>query len=371
MKVIHAIHQGHELYGSDRTFLQSLRALRSEYPSAQLTAILPREGPLSSALKAEGFNVKFYKLWILRKSYGFGIFLRLLELPQALFHAYRILSKSDLVYINTAVVADYLLVARLDSKKVVAHIHEIPTGLARRVLAQLVRSSHAALLFNSRATSSAFPSAPDRFRTVVHNGVPGPAQAEPPRFAAGDRLRVLMLGRINDWKGQDLLVEALHLIPPDVRTNMDVRVVGDAFGDQPHRVDLEAQIVRLGLADQIALEGFVADPTPHLVWADVVVVPSRKPEPFGLVAIEAMAHARPVLAAAHGGLMEIVEHGRTGLLFEPNNVKALSTALMSLVSDPLRCAEMGAAGRKTFEARFTDKAFERNFTAALVLATTK
>lgn len=365
MKVITAIHQGYELYGSDRTFQQSLRALRDHHPVARLIAILPRPGQLSEALEADGFLVVFQDLWILRKSYGLGLVLRMLALPASLWRAHRTMAASDLVYVNTAVVADYLMAARFHCGKVVAHIHEIPTGFAHRLLQALVRGSRAALFFNSKATADVFASSPGVPRAIIHNGVPGPAGVGPLRLRGDGRLRVLMLGRINDWKGQDLLIEAIHRLPADQRSRVEVRVVGDAFGDQPHRSELQSQINRLGLAEQVLLEGFVADPSSHLEWSDVVVVPSRKPEPFGLVAIEAMAWGRPVVAAAHGGLTEIVEPGRTGRLFTPNNPDELSAALLDLIDQPEGLVELGAGGRRVFEARFTDEAFMRNFTAAL------
>ena len=74
------------------------------------------------------------------------------------------------------------------------------------------------------------------------------------------------------------------------------------------------------------------------------MVPSLEPEPFGMVAIEAMACALPVVAAAHGGLLDIVAPQQTGLLFQPRNARALADSLLTLARDaPLR-RRLGTAG---------------------------
>ena len=90
--------------------------------------------------------------------------------------------------------------------------------------------------------------------------------------------------------------------------------------------------------------GRVAPVAPVLERAEVVVVPSFG-EGFGMVALEAMERGRPVIASDVGGLPEIVDDGRTGLLVPPGDVEALAGAIVELASDPARAAAMGAAGR--------------------------
>jgi glycosyltransferase involved in cell wall biosynthesis len=78
----------------------------------------------------------------------------------------------------------------------------------------------------------------------------------------------------------------------------------------------------------------------------VGVVPSIWPEPFGQVAIEAMASGKPVVASAIGGLSDIVLDGETGLLVEPGNAEALREALRTLLLDPVKREKMGMVGRQ-------------------------
>ncbi|TFH50157.1 MAG: glycosyltransferase [Lysobacterales bacterium] len=98
---------------------------------------------------------------------------------------------------------------------------------------------------------------------------------------------------------------------------------------------------------------------PAAIWnaSDIAVVPSEEPEPFGLVAVEAMSASKPVVAAAHGGLVEIVVPAVTGELFEPRNESQLAEVLTRLVLDPQRRAELGRAGRARYQAAFTEERF--------------
>jgi glycosyltransferase involved in cell wall biosynthesis len=99
---------------------------------------------------------------------------------------------------------------------------------------------------------------------------------------------------------------------------------------------------------------FTPDPSPHYSWADVVVVPSTQPEPFGLVAIEAMAAARSVIAANHGGLSEIVIDGVTGSLVLPGSTESLAAAIVRSLENPARVIAEGNAGRLRFAAEFEE-----------------
>ena len=86
--------------------------------------------------------------------------------------------------------------------------------------------------------------------------------------------------------------------------------------------------------------------------AAIVVCPSRR-EGYGVVAREAMAHGRPVVASAVGGLLDAVEHERTGLLVPPGDAGALRTAIERLLLDPTLRARLGAAAREHASERFS------------------
>ena len=258
---------------------------------------------------------------------------------------------AELVYVNT-VVADYLLAARFFSAKTIVHVHEIPDGAKLALFRRLLRWTRAEVIFNSKATRAAYALPAAWPQQVVYNGIATPADASSTDYDGKRPLRLLMLGRINRIKGQDLLIEALARLPEDVARRIDVRIVGDTFENDIARVQaLHAAVHDTGLVHR-RFEPFQADPAPLYRWADVVVVPSSRPAALGRVAIEAMAHRRPPLVAAIGGLPEIVEDRVSGWIVAPNDALALADALTQIVTRPADWRGYGEAGHARFGALF-------------------
>jgi glycosyltransferase involved in cell wall biosynthesis len=351
---IACIHQGYELYGSDRSFAESVAALRASYPLAEIEVVLPRPGPILSLLEGVASTIVFEPLWILRrKELGRLIATGVVTLPMAVARAARRMRDSDIVYVNTSVIVDYMLAARLFRGRVIQHIHEIPEGITRKVLRRLALFGKSRLIFNSQATRQAFqPPADCRF-DVIYNGIDGPALWSAPSYDGTRPLRVLMLGRINRIKGQEILLSALAALPDAVRSQVSVRIVGSAFEDPGLEEALRQSVPAMGLSASVSIEPFLADPTELYRWADVVVVPSRRPESLGRVAIEAMAFGRPPLASAIGGLQEVVVDGVTGRLLPPGDADALAAAFQHIIAHPASLAPMARAGRDRFEALFS------------------
>ncbi|MCA0016115.1 glycosyltransferase family 4 protein [Mesorhizobium sp. B292B1B] len=352
---ISCVHQGYELYGSDRSFAESVAALRAAFPSADIEVVLPRSGPIVQILEPHASRIVFEPLWVLRRQAILRLAtVEMARLPLALWRAWRRLRQCDLVYVNTSIVADYALAARLLPHKAVLHIHEIPEGFMRTILVALMRWSHADLIFNSRATRAAFGIA-GRSRThVVYNGVAGPPAAEPMRYDGSRPLRVLLLGRINRIKGQEVLLEAVASMPPELRSRIDVRLVGGAFESTERELALAELVNTMGLADRVSVLPFIPDPSQHYRWADIVTVPSRRPESLGRVAIEAMAYGRPPLVSAIGGLVEVVSDGETGWHVPPNNAAALAAKLQEIILRPEAWRGFVAAGRARYETVFSE-----------------
>lgn len=174
--------------------------------------------------------------------------------------------------------------------------------------------------------------------SVVHNGVGAPIArpALPPKAP-----RILCLGWLTHEKGFDLVVEALPALLarfPTLRLTI--------AGGGPARADLERFAGFVGVRAAVDFIG----PLPHrrvfeqIEAATLVVLPSRR-ESFGLVAAEAALMERPVIAARTGGLAEVVVHGETGLLVEPENAAALADGIAALLEDPELARAMGSAAR--------------------------
>ncbi len=114
-------------------------------------------------------------------------------------------------------------------------------------------------------------------------------------------------------------------------------------GDGPERASLESLARELEIVDRVQLLGRRTDMADLLNAADLFVMPSRS-EGLGIAALEAMAAGLPVLASKVGGLGDAVVHGRTGMLVPPEDVSALTDALVTLLSDPAARKRLGAAG---------------------------
>ncbi len=163
------------------------------------------------------------------------------------------------------------------------------------------------------------------------------------------------LGRLAYEKGADVLIRALARLP-----QYTTCIVA---GDGPARADLERLARSLGVAPRIHFAGYLDQLDVFFDSIRILAVPSRLPESFGLVAVEAGMRAVPVVASRAGGLCEIIEHDRTGLLVPPNNDTALAEAIEKLHSHPGLRDAYGRSLEKACRARFNNRAaieaFER------------
>ena len=190
--------------------------------------------------------------------------------------------------------------------------------------------------------------------TVVGVGVP----IRPPRPPLSSAPMVAFAGRLVREKGADLLLRAFARIAaqfPQARLLL--------VGDGPEREHLKNLIVELGLSCSVAMPGQLPRPELERLFqvAWVQVVPSRWEEPYGLVAAEAMMRGTAVVASNSGGLAEVVQDGKTGILVPPNDLDSLADALLRLLCDRGLAEQMGAAGREIALARFSEAAFVDRF----------
>lgn len=159
---------------------------------------------------------------------------------------------------------------------------------------------------------------------------------------AEETMLAAMVGNLRPWKGQGVVLAALARIDAATRKHLHVVFVGAARDDDAEYVaELHATVAREGLAGCVSFVGGRTD-VPDLVNAsDVALHASVKPEPFGLVVIEAMALGKAVVAADRGGPAEILTP-ESGILYNVERPDALAAALSELVADPSRRAALGA-----------------------------
>ena len=197
--------------------------------------------------------------------------------------------------------------------------------------------------FMRREVVSAFDLPPAKVH-MVPNGVDAslwePPSPAPPRGADGPL--VVSWGRVQYEKGFQTLVATLPLLR---FRHPRLRVV--IAGRGTHLGELEAQAQRLGVDHMIRFPGFVPDDElRHLLHTcSSAVIPSLY-EPFGIVALEALAAGAPLVAAAAGGLVEVLDGTGAGLLFPPGDVDGLARALERMLGEPDLVAASHTAGQR-------------------------
>ena len=186
---------------------------------------------------------------------------------------------------------------------------------------------------------------------VIPNGIE--AMVYPDRDAVTARRpvrSVITVANLRPEKSHETLIAAAGLVAAEFP-----EVQFEVVGDGPRRAELEALVRARGLERRVHFLGHREDVAQLLAEADVFVLPSRS-EAFPNCAIEAMAAGLPVVASATGGLLDLIEHGHTGLLFEPGDPEALGSALRHLFTDRSIAAGIGQRAQTQVRQRYS---FER------------
>ncbi len=371
------VHSSDEMYGADLILLQLLERLPEAgfRPLVVVPTDVSYDGQLTRALAARGIAHVHYPTAVLRRRYfrPLGLLTYLWRLAASTWFLARLIrrERAGLVHSNTAAVIPGALAARLTGVPHIWHIHEIITRprFLWRLTAWLVPRLSEAVVAVSTPTWAHLcaGSARNRERAIViHNGIDSApfAGAAPAGRAlrrdwgvADDEALVLMVGRFSHWKGQGHFLEAAaHVAQSHAQARF--ALVGGVFPGQEALVDeAKALAASLGLGDRALFSGFRDDIPAVLAAADVFVLPSTSPDPFPTVVLEAMAAGRPVVANAHGGSVEMVVDGETGLLVDPADPEAMAAAIVALLDAPARRHAMGLAGRQRLEATFSPEAF--------------
>ena len=180
---------------------------------------------------------------------------------------------------------------------------------------------------------------------VIPNGLDLNAFAE--RKTAGSVRTIITVANLRPEKNHETLLAAAAVL---LRTRPGLRF--QIVGDGPRRADLEELSHARGLGAHVEFLGHREDIPTLLAAADVFVLPSRS-EAFPNGAIEAMAAGLPVVASNVGGLRDLIQNGRTGVLVPPGNPEALAGALQSLIDNPAGAEALGRAARSEVQRKYS------------------
>lgn len=362
------VHSSSGLYGADRCLLWIARGLIERGVSVE--AVLPFNGILEAELKGAGVPVHVLEPVVFRRSImkpaamarlaAHGS-LSLLELCKLIRN-----QNFDLVHSNTGVVIGGAIAARLCGKPHVWHFREMLTEFRHywTFHEPLVNLTSKEIVCISRAVAGQFDSQRIRAKTtVVYDGVPVPAQGpENDIKSRNGKTRLLTVGLLAPYKGQDILIEAVKKLV-DEGLDIELTIVGDVFGGQvEYRNELINRVAETGLKKNVVFEGFCENVDPYFEKSDIFVLPSGRPEGLGLVVLEAMARGRPVIATRGGGVNEIIRDEENGLLVEPGDYHALAAAIRRLNDDNDLARSLSEKGRATVVEKFSLEGMIENLT---------
>jgi glycosyltransferase involved in cell wall biosynthesis len=354
------VHSSAGRYGADRQLL----AMASGLDPARYrgVAVLAENGPLAEDLRAREIEVVVRpRLAVLRRALfgpaGLARVARRFATDRRELGRLAAERGAALVHANTSVTVGAFAAAARARRPLVVSVREIYADFARwwPAYRRFLRRADA-LACSSEPVRAQFGA--DARARVLHEGVTVARRA--PRDAAraalgldADAFVVAVLGRLSSWKGQDVLVRALAE-PALANTGAVGLVAGDAWpGEERHEAALRDLAAGLGVTERVRLAGFVEGVADVYGAADVVVVPSTRPDPLPNSALEAAAAGCCVVAAAHGGLPEILRDGETGRLVPPGDTPALASVLAELAADPAARDRLGAAAAADVADRFS------------------
>lgn len=271
----------------------------------------------------------------------------------------------DLVHINNSVATSHglMLAAQLTGVPCLVHQRGLLERRCTFTARFFARRLCAIVSISTAVTENLRRSGVSLHRVaLVHDGLDSTRlEIEQPAHELRRRLAIPaaapvigVVGNIKEWKGQDVVVRAAAKVRaryPQLRC----LIVG-AVGAPGYMRKLERLCEELGLGNVVIFTGFEKNVADYMNVMDVVVHSSVKPEPFGIVLLEAMALERALVAADLGGPREIVIDGESGRLVPAGDVDALAATLEELLGDAEQRAQMGTYARERVHAAFSMQA---------------
>jgi glycosyltransferase involved in cell wall biosynthesis len=249
-------------------------------------------------------------------------------------------------------------VARMSGVPLVTTLHGTDVRMARNIAVSRPAFRHVLQQSSAVTAVSHWLAAEAQAIVSIRPPVVAPMPVATERFEPGPagarQRRLLFVGRLTPQKGADILLNALAALPVDIGL--------DIVGDGPERGSLEKLAADVGVHARVKFHGAVKQfqLAPFYQQACALVVPSSE-EGLGLVAVEAQLCETPVIAFDSGGLPDVVQHDRTGLLVKEQTPAALAAAVRDLLARDDHGAALGGAGRLHALATFAPESVARRY----------
>jgi glycosyltransferase involved in cell wall biosynthesis len=357
-----------ELYGAELALLELLQGLTNQGISC--VVLVPEKGPF--LVELDRMNIEWqlmnFPRWRpLRRKIRYR-FIRTLQAVISAIPMARAIARwqCDIVYTNTVVIGAGAMAAWLARRPHVWHLHEFGYvnpkelfDLGNRRTARLIDRLSAVIIANSHAVKNEYARYVNIHKLhVIYQSVTLKEESEyaTERLECKRAFTCVMVGSVQPLKGQQ---EAIAALAELVRRGIDAELLIVGTGSGCFQKVLEDDVKNYGLGPRVIFHGHVQNPAALICAADVVLMCSRF-ESFGRVTVEAMLAGKPVIGAASGGIAELVQDGKTGLLYEPGNHHDLASKIQYLFENPENKLKLGAAAQIWATGRFVQKRYAKD-----------
>lgn len=341
------------LDGAEKSLFSLVKALK-ETETIRPIILVPAQGPLVEEMAAANIPVIIsrYFFWMGAQGKYWGLFRIIANIFLTGFLLVKIKRvKPDLIYTNSMAVPVGALSAFILGIPHIWHIRETVQGLngsydlGRHLTLRLINRMSAYIIFNSKMVQKDF-CASKRWNTpgqVVYNGfdldVPRRKDEDTQGIAHTKEIKLLIAGTLGEHKGQK---DAIRVTGRLIEKGYSVKLFIAGTGPGKETKALKAYARPYG--DSICFLGYVKD-MPELYNNCTITLICAHLEAFGRTAVESMLCGTPVIAPCSGGIPEIIEHGRTGLLYPPGNIDELAANIETLLCDHTRYMALASNGQ--------------------------
>lgn len=321
--------------------------------------VCPGEGPLTKAARKNGVNVYIVSLSgvadFSRGATSIKALLALLHLIKPIKELVKLVKKENcqIIYTNS-MKAHFIgsIVAKITRKKLIWHVRDIlDEGILLKIFTMFTLFPNKIICISEAVKNQFKNKVPSNKLNVIYNGIlPTKRNALDIQIINQDKFTVGIVGQIADWKGQDIFIEAANILSQKYK-DIQFLIVGEVLFQKEEAYKKSLCIIAKDNED-IHFLGYRSDVPDLLSYFDLLVHASKKPEPFGRVIIEAMEASVPVVATKIGGPIEIIEHEKSGLLYEQDNEIVLSKMIEKIYLNKELREKLKVNGKKRFNENF-------------------
>jgi glycosyltransferase involved in cell wall biosynthesis len=319
-KRIIILHSSNDLYGASKVLVQLIEILIDI--GFEINLILPYKGPLDSLLNNK-VKISHKNLGVFRKKYlnFFGVFNRIIKILNAIFFLNKIIKKNkiEFVYTNTSVIIAGGIIAKIHGLKSYFHIHEIPkNNFYSLIISHIINICSDKIIVVSNAVKDHWIRLRSENVYKIYNGINFKTKKNV-KFKKNNQITFTNIGRLIPYKGHIYFIKiAKELLRKN--SNLKFYIVGDTFkGYEHYERELKDLVKCYRLQKKIIFTGYQNDISKYLLKSNFFLHTTIEPDPLPTVIFEAILSKTPIIATNHGGVVEIIDFGKGGLLIPYND----------------------------------------------------